>query len=132
MNNLTPFANKCSLIANSSAHPTDYELFTDKSLSNIIFTVNDIGGIVSSLNTTKAHGHDMMSILMLKVCEDSINKSLGLNFRDCLEHGKKPMLFLFIKNDKQSIKNYKPVSLLPICENIFERLLCNNTFYFFN
>ena len=37
------FANKCSLITNSSVLLGDYELFTVESLSNIIFTDNSIG-----------------------------------------------------------------------------------------
>ena len=36
------------------------------------------------------------------------------------------------KNDKQCIKNYRPVSLLPICSKIFERLLFNELCKFFN
>ena len=36
------------------------------------------------------------------------------------------------KNDKQSIKNYRPVSLLSICSKIFERLLLNELYKFFN
>ena len=36
------------------------------------------------------------------------------------------------KNDKQCIKNYQPVSLLPICSKIFERLLFNELHKFFN
>ena len=27
------------------------------------------------------------------------------------------------KNDKQLIKNYKPVSLLPVCSKIFEKIV---------
>ena len=29
------------------------------------------------------------------------------------------------KNDKQILSNYRPVSLLPVCSKIFERLICN-------
>ena len=29
------------------------------------------------------------------------------------------------KDDKQNVKNYRPVSLLPICGKIFERLIYN-------
>ena len=29
------------------------------------------------------------------------------------------------KNDKRSLNNYRPVSLLPICGNIFERIIFN-------
>ena len=95
------FANQCSSVQNSSVLPTDFELFRDKSFSNI-FTDNDVGRIISSLDPNKAHGHDMMSIRMLKICGNSINKSLGLqsllrawDFSSKLE--KKPLLFLFIK-----------------------------------
>ena len=37
-------------LRNSSVLPTDYELFTDKSLSNVTFTDNDIGRTASSLD----------------------------------------------------------------------------------
>ena len=35
------------------------------------------------------------------------------------------------KGDKQVLRNYRPVSLLPICGKIFERLIYNNMFEFF-
>ena len=35
------------------------------------------------------------------------------------------MLFQFKKDDKQNVKNYRPLSLLPICGKIFERLIYN-------
>ena len=35
------------------------------------------------------------------------------------------------KGDKQTLKNYHLVSLLPICSKIFERLLYNEMFGFF-
>ena len=91
------FANQCSSVQNSSVLPTDFELFRDKSFSNIIFTDNDVGRIISSLHPNKAHGHDMMSIRLLKICGNSINKPLGLIFRACLEHG------IFSQNWKKPI-----------------------------
>ena len=47
--------------------------------------------------------------------------------------GEKSMLFVFIKNDKQSVKKFHffMVSLLPVCSKVFERLLYNNIFSFF-
>ena len=48
------FASQSSLVRNSSVLPTDFELFTDKSLSNIAFIDNDIGRIISSLDPNKA------------------------------------------------------------------------------
>ena len=35
------------------------------------------------------------------------------------------------KRDKQCLKNYRPISLLPICSKIFERLIYNELFTFF-
>ena len=35
------------------------------------------------------------------------------------------------KNDKQIVSNYRPVSLLPICSKIFEKLIFNELFAFF-
>ena len=35
------------------------------------------------------------------------------------------------KSDKQILENYRPVSLLPICGKVFERLIYNNLFEYF-
>ena len=70
-------------MTNSSVPPSDYELFTDESLSNITFTENDFQKIKRDLVPKKAQGHHMMSIRMLKICGDSIYKALGLTFRAC-------------------------------------------------
>ena len=35
------------------------------------------------------------------------------------------------KDDKQNIKNYHPVSLLPICSKVFKRILFNNMLSYF-
>ena len=38
---------------------------------------------------------------------------------------------VFKKNNKQELKNYRPISLLPVSGKIFERLLYNSMFKFF-
>ena len=65
----------------------------------------------------------------------SICKSLEIIFRAYLNHGKFPeewkkanVVPVFKKGDKQCVKNYRPVSLLPICSKIFERIIYNNTY----
>ena len=35
------------------------------------------------------------------------------------------------KGNKQSLENYRPISLLPSCSKIFERLIYNEMFTFF-
>ena len=58
-----------------------------KSLSNITFTEKDIEKVVQSLDPNKAHGHDMISIRMLKICGKSIIKPLLIIYKKCLEKG---------------------------------------------
>ena len=87
------------MIRNASVLPTNYELFTDKSLSKITFTDDDIGKIIRGLDPNKSYGHDMMSIGMLKICGNSIYKSLGLQslLGFLFKIWKRSTLFLFIK-----------------------------------
>ena len=45
--------------------------------------------------------------------------------------GKKETLYWFIKkNSKQLVNNYRPVSLLPVCSKIFEKLICDRIYSF--
>ena len=44
---------------------------------------------------------------------------------------KKLVLHFHKKNGKQFLANYRPISLLPICGKLFERLLYNKMFNFF-
>ena len=67
---------------------------------------------------------------MLKICGDSICRPLNIIFKTCLRTGKFPLEWkkantvpVLKKGDKQIVINYRPVSLLPICGKIFERLL---------
>ena len=39
---------------------------------------------------------------------------------------------IFKKGDKQSIKNYRPISLLPICGKMFEKIIFNNLYHYHN
>ena len=39
---------------------------------------------------------------------------------------------IFKKGDKQSTKNYRSISLLPICDKIFEKIIFNNLYPYFN
>ena len=108
----------------------------DKSIFAITFTCDNIATLIKNLDPNKAHGDDMISILMVKLCLKSICKPLDLIFQSCIKQGKFPtewkkayvVLPFHKKKDKQILKNYRPVSLPPICGKIFERLICNNLF----
>ena len=128
------FAKQCSIIDNGSEIPSFLHPKTDKSLSNITFTEKDIEKVIQSLN-----GHDMISMRMLKICTKSIIKPLLIIYKKCLVKGYFPnewkkanVVPAHKKNDKQLLKNYRPISLLPICGRVLERILYNSMFEFFN
>ena len=94
---------------------------------------------MKNLDPNKAHGHDMISIRIIKLCGISICKALEIIFQNCLrsskflsEWKKANVVPTFKNGSKQCIKNYRPVSLLPVCSKVFERLLYNNMFSFFS
>ena len=75
---------------------------------------------------------------MSKIYDDSLCAPLGLIFQSCLENGKFPSEWkkanavpTYKKNGKQLVKNYCPISLLPICGKIFECLIYTKLFHFF-
>ena len=80
----------------------------------------------------------MISIRMLKLCGDSVLPPLEFIFKSCLESGTFPseqkkanVVPVHKKGDKQSLKNYRLISLLPISGKIFQRLIYNKMFEYF-
>ena len=84
------FVNQCSLLSNNSVLPTDLPQLINKCLDSIHFSSSDIAKIISHLDPNKAHGHDMLSIRMIKLCGNSICNPLSIIFNDCLNEGKFP------------------------------------------
>ena len=78
------FSNQCSVIDNSSKLPTDQAPYTTSLLSSIDIKESDILNILKSLDANKAHGHDDISIRMLKLSQKSILKPLKLIFENYL------------------------------------------------
>ena len=84
--------------------------------------------IINNLESNKAHGHDKDRTHMLKMCGDSSCRTFvdlicrQLLFIRCLCTGKSPLerknpILLQRKKrviDKQTVKNYRSVSLLPM------------------
>ena len=57
------------------------------SLSTICFTSDDILKMIKNLDPNKSHGHDMIIIRMVKLCDVSLCKPLELILKSCLESG---------------------------------------------
>ena len=128
-----------SLLPNKNVLLSQLTLLTENSLSKCNFSKKYILQIIRNLDSNKAHGHDMISVRMLKLCGDSICKPLDLILKTCLRNGRFTLEWKKAnvapaskKGDKQTIKNYRPVSLLPIYGKIFEHLLYDTMFNFFS
>ena len=76
------FAKQSTLVENNSKLSTDSFKRTDNFLSTISFIK---AKIIKNLNPNKAHGFNMISIRMLKICGDSILKPLELTLKPCIE-----------------------------------------------
>ena len=131
------FASKCMSIVNDNILPSIIMYRTENRLSTISFKDEDVLKIIKSLNINKAHGHDDISIRLLQICGAEVVKPLSLIFKNCIQYGIFPNLWkksnivpIHKKGDKQCIVNCRPVSLLPICGKIFERLIFNPVFEF--
>ena len=124
-------AKECSLLNSCNNLPTNLTKKTHGSLSTIRFTSDDILKTIKNLDPNKAHGH-MISIRMVKLCGACLCNPLELIPKSCLESGKFPFEWKKAnvvpehkKGDKKILKNYRPISLLPIAGKIFERILYN-------
>ena len=118
---ITEFEAKANIfnkyLANMTNHLTDDKLSSFNISSEVIFQ------LIKNLDPNKAHGHDEISVKILKLCAPSICKPFTLLFENCLISGESPNVWeksntvrVHKKEDKQLIKNYRLVSLLPICE----------------
>ena len=83
------------------------------------------------------HGCDNISICLIKICDQSVIKPLSIICQNCLNISTFPdiskksnIVAIHKKGDKQVVNNYKPVSLLPVCGKILERLVFNSIFDF--
>ena len=72
------FNSQCSPLINNSKIPSECPRKSNESLHSITFEINDIEKMIKNLEANKSHGHDMLSIRMLKLCGESIYKPLNL------------------------------------------------------
>ena len=68
---------------NYSKLPENQSYITETKLSCFDLEDEDIYKIIKTYDINKAHGHDDVSIRMLKLCERSIVKPLYIIFKNC-------------------------------------------------
>ena len=107
-------------------------MLTQSRLCTLHFDEKELIKIIRNLNVHKAHGHDDISIRMIKICDKSILKPLILLFENSTKSSYYPDIWKKSnkKNDKQLVNNYRPISLLPIFGRIFEKIIFNRIYNF--
>ena len=76
------FAEQCTPLKNNNVLPVNQMFLTQSRLSSICFNEDEILKIVRALNINKAHGHDDISIRMIKICNKSLLKPLIISFEN--------------------------------------------------
>ena len=125
------FAKQCKPIQNGSILPR-FRYLTKQIINNVVIDSDEILLLIRNTNPNKSNGPDLITGHMLRICDESIVLPLQLIFRNILHTGTYPLLWklanvtpVFKKSDKQVIKNYRPISLLPLCGKIFEKIIFN-------
>ena len=132
------FANQCSLIDTDSVLPQQ-TFATNLRINNIPLDEAKILALIRALTINKAHGWDNISVQMIKICDESLVKPLMKVYQNSLDScifpskWKKANVVPVYKNkgDKCVVKNYRPVSLLPIFGKIFEKCIFDSVYTYF-
>ena len=120
---------QCNPLPNDSKLPENQTYITETKLSSFDIEGEDICKILNTLYIKKTHGHDEVSMKVLKLCDKIIIKPLSIIFKNCKlkktfpNHWRKANAVPIHKKGKNLLKNYRLVTLLPIFGKIFERLM---------
>ena len=124
------FSRQCTPFNNGSECPSQLIFVTNERLSSIALDDKDTIKIIIALNINRSHGHDDISIRMIKICDSVLVKPLSI-FNNCVRTGtfqyiwkKSNVILVHKKNENQLINNYLPVLLLPI----FDRIIFDNIY----
>ena len=128
------FVAQCQPFRNASVLP-NFSLSTAAKLDSCVITNEHVSNILVGLNENKAHGPDEISAKMIKLCGVALCLPLKLIFNNILTTGKFPAQWkranvtpVHKKENKQLIKNYRPISLLPIFAKVFEKIIFMNLY----
>ena len=121
------FVQQCSILQNGSVLPhIDYK--TNVRKFSVSINEAKIISIIRKLSPNKTNGCDNISIRMLKVCDTVMARRLKIIYEKCIETDRFPLLWkkanivpAHKKNNCQIMKNYRLISLLPICEKVLKK-----------
>ena len=94
---------------------------------------------IDTLENKSSSGHDGISNKLVKLLKNEISKPLTVIINQMLKTGIFPdsfktskIVLLFKKGDHGLLTNYRPISLLPAISKVFERVIYDQMYLFFN
>ena len=94
---------------------------------------------IENLENKNSSGHDGISNKLLKSIKCSVSKSLTIIINQMITTGIFPDAFkvskvtpIFKKGDCSLMSNYRPISLLPTISKIFEKVIHDQMYEYFN
>ena len=79
------FPDQCQPLNNASDLPTNQIFLTQSGLGSLDFNEGKLLQIIRALNINKAHAHDDISIIMIRICNKSLLKPLIVLFRNSIK-----------------------------------------------
>ena len=102
-------------------------------------TTEDVKCIISKLSNKKSTGYDEISTETIKILSAVISPTLSLIINKCILNGTVPdgmkvskIKPLFKKGDVTLLNNYRPITLLLCVSKMFERVLFNQLYEYFD
>ena len=117
-------------------------IMKSKNISSFSFqpaSIDKVKDIIKALNTKKVCPDGDIPVKLLKMNEDVFSRLLFQNFNQslindefphCLKQGE--VIPVFKKEEKLGKSNYRPVSILPVTSKIYERLMYDQMYKYFN
>ena len=104
---------------------------TNLKLHNISKAPKMVKKVITNLDSSKASGPDCLPVVVLKNCEPELLYILAKLFNMCLKEScfpdcwKVSLVVPVFKNvgQRSTAKNYRPVSLLSVVSEVFEKLV---------
>ena len=120
-------------LKNDSIPLTNQIFLTKSRLCSLDFNEDEILKIIKDLNIHKTHRHDDISIRMIKICAKLLLTPLFLLFHNsinlsCCSDIWKGSNTISIQRELQTVKKYRPVSLLPMFVKVFEKIIFNTLY----
>jgi hypothetical protein len=110
----------------------EISIFKNENLECLSFTAELVEKVLDKLDVSKASGPDGISPRILKSCAKVLSASLAFIFTASMKTGVVPKCWkdanvvpIFKKKDKESVENYRGVSLLSTVSKVMERCVHN-------